>query len=182
MMSVALLDLPFSKSRVNAGLQCHKLLWWMVHEPEASELELDERPAAVMDQGERVDSARSLRLTATGSVRASRRIRRGLGAMLLRADFHTRDQSMPYLSDSLRVTSKSRPRPRSDAPLCPRGRSQPVHLAEPVRTSWTLISPGAGLIITVASFEADRLHRGLELGSGRDVDSPRRDLRPARRG
>ena len=41
-----------SKSRVMAGLQCHKLLWWMVHEPAAPEL--DGRVSAVMDQGLRV--------------------------------------------------------------------------------------------------------------------------------
>jgi len=27
-----------SKSRIMTGLQCHKLLWWMVHEPAAPEL------------------------------------------------------------------------------------------------------------------------------------------------
>jgi len=43
-----------SKSRVMTGLQCHKLLWWMVHEPTAPELELDGRVSAVMDRGSRV--------------------------------------------------------------------------------------------------------------------------------
>ena len=37
-----------------AGLQCHKLLWWMVHEPAAPELEVDEARQAVYDQGHRV--------------------------------------------------------------------------------------------------------------------------------
>jgi hypothetical protein len=37
-----------------AGLQCHKLLWWMVHEPRAPELALDARTLATMDQGKRV--------------------------------------------------------------------------------------------------------------------------------
>ena len=37
-----------------AGLQCHKLLWWMVHEPKASELRVDGRVLATMDQGTRV--------------------------------------------------------------------------------------------------------------------------------
>ncbi len=37
-----------------AGLQCHKLLWWMVHEPTAPELEFDGRVSATMDQGARV--------------------------------------------------------------------------------------------------------------------------------
>ncbi len=41
-----------SKSRVMAGLQCHKLLWWMVHEPAAPEL--DGRVSLAMDQGIRV--------------------------------------------------------------------------------------------------------------------------------
>ncbi len=37
-----------------AGLQCHKLLWWMTHEPAAPELEIDEARQAVFDQGHRV--------------------------------------------------------------------------------------------------------------------------------
>src|SRR5712691_140230 len=53
---MTLTELPrparLSKSRVMAGLQCHKLLWWMVHEPAAPEL--DGRVSAVMDQGLRV--------------------------------------------------------------------------------------------------------------------------------
>ncbi len=52
-------DLPkyshgLSKSRVLAGLQCHKLLWWMVHEPSAPELQPDAATQAVMDRGTRV--------------------------------------------------------------------------------------------------------------------------------
>ncbi len=43
-----------SKSRVMAGLQCHKLLWWKVHEPEAPELQPDELGQAAMDRGTRV--------------------------------------------------------------------------------------------------------------------------------
>ena len=37
-----------------AGLQCHKLLWWMAHEPDAPELEVDDARQAVYDQGHRV--------------------------------------------------------------------------------------------------------------------------------
>lgn len=37
-----------------AGLQCHKLLWWMAHEPAAPELEVDAARQAVYDQGHRV--------------------------------------------------------------------------------------------------------------------------------
>jgi len=36
-----------SKSRAMAGLQCHKLLWWMAHEPAAPELEVDDARQAV---------------------------------------------------------------------------------------------------------------------------------------
>ena len=43
-----------SKSRAMAGLQCHKLLWWMAHEPAAAELAIDEARQAVYDQGHRV--------------------------------------------------------------------------------------------------------------------------------
>src|SRR5262245_9529298 len=37
-----------------AGLQCHKLLWWMVHEPEAPELQVDAYTRATMARGTRV--------------------------------------------------------------------------------------------------------------------------------
>ena len=43
-----------SKSRVMAGLQCHKYLWWRVHEPEAPELEFDTSVQAAFDRGARV--------------------------------------------------------------------------------------------------------------------------------
>ncbi len=50
-----------SKSRFIAGVQCHKLLWWRVHEPEAVELQ----PGIVLqdrfDQGQEVgERARTL--------------------------------------------------------------------------------------------------------------------------
>src|ERR1700675_106833 len=49
-------DMPvgLSKSRTLKGLQCHKLLWWMAHEPATSELEIDPQRRAVLDQGRRV--------------------------------------------------------------------------------------------------------------------------------
>src|SRR6266568_7018666 len=50
----AVRPMGLSKSRVMAGLQCHKLLWWMVHEPTAPELELDDQARAAMDRGSRV--------------------------------------------------------------------------------------------------------------------------------
>jgi hypothetical protein len=40
-----------SKSRFTAGLQCHKQLWWRVHEPDARELVPDARTQAIFDQG-----------------------------------------------------------------------------------------------------------------------------------
>jgi hypothetical protein len=43
-----------SKSRVMAGLQCEKLLWWLVHEPEAPELAFDASVQAAFDRGTRV--------------------------------------------------------------------------------------------------------------------------------
>ena len=32
--------MALSKSRFTTGLQCHRLLWWKVHEPDAKELAL----------------------------------------------------------------------------------------------------------------------------------------------
>ncbi len=40
-----------SKSRFMSGLQCHKQLWWRVHEPEAPELVSDPAQQALFDQG-----------------------------------------------------------------------------------------------------------------------------------
>lgn len=40
-----------SKSRFMSGLQCHKQLWWRVHEPDASELVPDTEQQALFDQG-----------------------------------------------------------------------------------------------------------------------------------
>jgi len=40
-----------SKSRFVSGLQCHKLLWWKTHEPDAPELEPDESQQVIFDRG-----------------------------------------------------------------------------------------------------------------------------------
>ena len=40
-----------SKSRFTAGLQCHKQLWWRVHEPDAPELVPGPQTQALFDQG-----------------------------------------------------------------------------------------------------------------------------------
>ena len=47
--------LPYlSKSRVTTGLQCHKLLWWKVHDRTASELVIERPQQAIFDQGSHV--------------------------------------------------------------------------------------------------------------------------------
>src|SRR5436190_14325753 len=43
-----------SKSRYTAGVQCHKLLWWKVHEPLAVELQPDKVLQDRFDQGRQV--------------------------------------------------------------------------------------------------------------------------------
>ena len=43
-----------SKSRFVAGVQCHKLLWWKVHEPDAVELQPDKVLQDRFDQGQQV--------------------------------------------------------------------------------------------------------------------------------
>jgi cytoskeletal protein CcmA (bactofilin family) len=43
-----------SKSRFAAGCQCHKLLWWRVHEPQAEELQPDIVLQDRLDQGRQV--------------------------------------------------------------------------------------------------------------------------------
>lgn len=46
-----------SKSRFLSGLQCHKKLWWEVHEPEAPELKPDENTLVLFDVGAQVGAA-----------------------------------------------------------------------------------------------------------------------------
>ncbi len=43
-----------SKSRFTAGLQCHRQLWWKVHEPRAPELRPDAALQGIFDMGNRV--------------------------------------------------------------------------------------------------------------------------------
>src|SRR5262245_1318001 len=50
-------SIGLSKSRVMAGLQCHKRLWWTAHEPEAPELLPDDLTQALFDDGARVGAA-----------------------------------------------------------------------------------------------------------------------------
>src|SRR6266508_365647 len=50
-----------SKSRFTSGLQCHKKLWWEVHEPDAVELQPDKVLQDLFDQGRQVgEAARTL--------------------------------------------------------------------------------------------------------------------------
>src|SRR5437879_12568614 len=46
-----------SKSRFTAGLQCHKKLWWEVHEKDAPELQPDKVLQDLFDQGRQVGEA-----------------------------------------------------------------------------------------------------------------------------
>ena len=46
-----------SKSRFLTGLQCHKRLWWEVHEPDAPELTPDENTRVVFEVGQQVGAA-----------------------------------------------------------------------------------------------------------------------------
>jgi len=46
-----------SKSRFTSGLQCHKKLWWTVHEPDAKELQPDTVLQDLFDQARQVGEA-----------------------------------------------------------------------------------------------------------------------------
>src|SRR5437899_10441364 len=46
-----------SKARFTSGLQCHKKLWWEVHEPDAIELQPDKVLQDLFDQGRQVGEA-----------------------------------------------------------------------------------------------------------------------------
>jgi hypothetical protein len=53
-MSHAPAPASLSKSRFTAGWRCHKLLWWTVHEPDATELQPDKVLQDLFDQGRQV--------------------------------------------------------------------------------------------------------------------------------
>src|SRR2546421_9709917 len=55
-----------SKSRFTSGLQCHKKLWWEVHEPDAIELQPDKVLQDLFDQGRQVGEAARARNPAAG--------------------------------------------------------------------------------------------------------------------
>src|SRR5437899_9056756 len=46
-----------SKSRFTSGLQCHKKLWWEVHDKDAPELQPDKVLQDLFDQGRQVGEA-----------------------------------------------------------------------------------------------------------------------------
>ena len=50
-------EFRLTKSRFAAGVQCHKLLWWTVHEPAAPELQPDRVLQDLFDQGKAVGVA-----------------------------------------------------------------------------------------------------------------------------
>src|SRR3989442_674727 len=55
--SYARMTFRLSKSRFTSGLQCHKKLWWEVHEPDATELQPDKVLQDLFDQGRLVGEA-----------------------------------------------------------------------------------------------------------------------------
>src|SRR5215813_14701147 len=110
-------SIGLSKSRVMAGLQCHKRLWWTVHEPEAPELLPDGLTQALLDDGARVGAAARAyvpggvfidlpyqayaeRLSATREAMAR-------GAQVIRSEEHTSElQSRPHLVCRLLLEKK----------------------------------------------------------------------------
>jgi predicted RecB family nuclease len=58
--------MQLSKSRYVAGTQCHRLLWWKVHEPLAVELQPDKVLQDRFDQGAQVGALARERLSALG--------------------------------------------------------------------------------------------------------------------
>jgi hypothetical protein len=47
-------EVRLSKSKYMAGIQCPKLLWWQVHEPDASELSAGPGQQFIFDRGHEV--------------------------------------------------------------------------------------------------------------------------------
>src|SRR2546428_12744892 len=97
-------SLRLSKSRFLAGLQCHKQLWWRVHEPDAPELVPDAALRNVLNQGNEV----------------GRRAREYVpGGELVDLPFYQFDNKVAQTRDILRRGAA--PPTRSCAPLLPGG-------------------------------------------------------------
>src|SRR6266480_708137 len=92
-------SLRLSKSRFLAGLQCHKQLWWRVHEPDAPELVPDAAHRNILDQGNAV----------------GRKAREYIpGGTLVDLPFHEFDNKVARTREVLQ---------RDPAPGCPRRRT-----------------------------------------------------------
>ena len=61
------MTVTLSKTRVVAGWQCEKLLWWTIHEPAALELQPDKVLQDLFDQGRQVDELARQHFLATGA-------------------------------------------------------------------------------------------------------------------
>lgn len=95
-----------SKSRFTNGLQCHKLLWWRVHEPDATAP--DPQKQAIFDQGSHVGELARLMFRGD-SMRPPERT--ALRTSLLR--YCERDTwGLAKLLEALKVATKPSPRRR----------------------------------------------------------------------
>jgi hypothetical protein len=92
-----------SKSQFTTGLQCHKLLWWQVHEPDAPELaEIDPAMQFIFDQGHEVGRLAQQTPIPTPSANAAS------SSAAAAAGTSSRSSRRPRLKKSTSPTSPSR--------------------------------------------------------------------------
>ncbi|HET8734268.1 MAG TPA: hypothetical protein VFM45_10925, partial [Anaeromyxobacteraceae bacterium] len=75
-----------SKSRYCSGIQCTRLLWWLVHEPRAPELTPDANLQATFDRGHAVGEAARERFP---------------GGILVGGEYWERDRKLAETRDAL---------------------------------------------------------------------------------
>jgi hypothetical protein len=109
-----------SKSRFVAGCQCHKQLWWRVHEPEALELQPDAGLQAIFDRGHAVGEA------AQGYVP---------GGVLIEYAYDQKDQRLQATSKALKEGAPA----IYEASFMPDGVFVAVDILEKARGGWNLI-------------------------------------------
>src|SRR5438105_11739466 len=107
--------LRLSKSKYTAGVQCHKLLWWKVHEPKAIEPQPDKVLQDRFDQGAQVGALARDRFPGGVLIDLPHT------AVEQRSEEHTSElQSRVDLVCRLLLEKKKKPRRRITATYCSR--------------------------------------------------------------
>src|SRR6266568_121519 len=94
-----------SKSRFTSGLQCHKKLWWEVHEPDAVELQPDKVLQDLFDQGRQVGEAARLRYPGGVLIDVPEKLDDGYRLTEVKSSTSQKDEHIPDVAIQARVAA-----------------------------------------------------------------------------